>query len=61
MVGHPYAPSKGESLVQALFKFENGKTASLYCNYMDIPMTPLPFFQIFGTKVGYCHPEMGSG
>lgn len=50
VVGHPYAPSKGESLVRALFKFKNGKTAALHCNYMDIPMTPLPFFQIFGTK-----------
>ena len=52
ITGHPYTPSKGESLVHSLFKFKNGKTASLYCNYMDIPMTPLPFFQIFGTKVG---------
>ena len=52
MTGHPYTASKGESLVHSLFRFKNGKMASLYCHYMDIPMTPLPFFQIFGTKVG---------
>ena len=31
--------------------FSSGKTAVLHCHYNDIPMHPLPFFQIFGNKV----------
>ena len=51
-LGHPYTPFEGESLANTLIKFKDGRTGSLYCHYMNIPMTQLPFFQIFGNKVG---------
>ena len=50
-VGYPYTPFDGESLSNALIRFKDGRTGSLYCHYMNIPMTQLPFFQVFGTKV----------
>ena len=55
---HPYKPFKGESLAHALLRFKDGRTASLYCHYMDIPMTKLPFFQIFGPEVGQLSPSL---
>ena len=57
VVGHPYKQYKGaESLAHALLRFKDGRLATLYCHYMDIAMTTLPFFQIFGPEVGvsYC-------
>lgn len=58
-VGYPYKLSQVESLAHVLLRFKNGKMATLYCHHTNIPMHPLPFFQIFGSKVyshsiGYC-------
>ena len=52
-LGYPYklVRQKSESLAHAMLRFGSGKTAVLHCHYTDIPMYPLPFFQIFGDKV----------
>ena len=60
VVGHPYKQYKGaESLAHALLRFKDGRLATLYCHYMDIAMTTLPFFQIFGPEVGVSYCEEG--
>lgn len=51
MVDYPLKHSKCETLSQSLLRFSSGKTAALYCHFNRIPMTKLPFFQIFGDKV----------
>ena len=53
MLGYPFQSvrQRSESLAHAMLRFGSGKTAVLHCHYTDIPMYPLPFFQIFGDKV----------
>ena len=52
ILGYPFQSSQRcETLVNAMLRFSSGKTAVLHCHYNDIPMHPLPFFQIFGNKV----------
>ena len=53
-LGYPFQlRPKSESLAHAMLRFGSGKTAVLHCHYTDIPMYPIPFFQIFGDKVSY--------
>ena len=54
MVDYPLKASKCETLAHSLLRFTSGKTAALYCHFNTIPMTKLPFFQIFGDKVIMC-------
>ena len=51
MVDYPLKSSRCETLAHSLFRFSSGHTAALYCHFNTIPMTKLPFFQIFGDKV----------
>ena len=51
VVDRPLAESRCETLAHALLSFQSGKMATLYCHFNRIPMTRLPFFQIFGDKV----------
>ena len=52
IVGYPFQlTQRSESLAHAMLRFGSGKTAVLHCHYNDIPMYPIPFFQIFGDKV----------
>lgn len=51
MVDYPLKSSRCETLGHSLLRFKSGLTASLYCHFNNIPMTTLPFFQIFGDKV----------
>ncbi len=41
----------GERLSHSLLRFSNGIPGVLHTHLMNIPMTKIPFFQIFGTKV----------
>ena len=56
-IGYPFKvdgvnPSQAvETQASALLRFQNDKTADIFCHYNDIHMHPLPFFQIFGEKV----------
>ena len=52
VVGHPLASSRCETLAQVILRFSSGHTAGLYSHFSRIPMKKLPFFQIFGDKVG---------
>ena len=61
VVEYPLKLCEGESLGKALLRFSSGPTASLYCHYNDIPMHPLPFFQIFGEKVQHSISIPSSG
>lgn len=54
VVDYPLKASRCETLTHSLFRFRSGLTASLYCHFNTIPMTPLPFFQIFGDKASVC-------
>ena len=45
------ASSSGERLTHSLLKFSDGVSGVLHAHIMAIPMTKIPFFQIFGTKV----------
>lgn len=56
MVDYPVCESGGESLASVLLRFTSGFTATLYAHRNGIPMYPLPFFQIFGDKVGLFTP-----
>ena len=51
VTGHPLRVCRGESLVQSLLQFTSGLTTTLHCHFNNVPMTPLPFFQIFGDQV----------
>ena len=59
--GYPFKRSRVESLADAMLRFKSGKTATLFCHFVDIPIQPLPFFQVFGDKVPYlslCRPSL---
>jgi predicted dehydrogenase len=51
MVNYPLKASRCETLAHSLLRFSSGIDASLYCHFNRMPMTKLPFFQIFGDKV----------
>ena len=53
-VDYPFKDYKGESLAHVILRFRSGKTATLSSHLMPIPMTKIPFFQIFGTEVSNC-------
>ena len=55
MVDYPLKESRCESLGHALLRFSSGNTASLYTHFNRIPMTTLPFFQIFGEQASLSH------
>lgn len=55
MVDYPLEASNCETLAHSLLRFRSGLSASLYCHFNRIPMTTLPFFQIFGNKVKHTH------
>ena len=48
----PWADHRGETLSHSLLRFSNGLPGVLHAHMMDVPMTKIPFFQIFGSKVG---------
>ncbi len=47
----------GERLSHSLIQFTNGIQGVLHAHAMEIPMSKIPFFQIFGTKVQYIDIE----
>ena len=51
VVDYPLKESRCETLAHSILRFSSGITATLYCHFMQIPMYPLPFFQVFGDKV----------
>ena len=51
ITAHPFKPNKVKTLGHALLRFDSGKVGILHCHYMDIPMTNLPFFQVFASDV----------
>ena len=54
VVGHPLRFSPVESLAEVLLRFRDGRSASLFAHISTAPMSPLPFFQLFGDKVSGC-------
>ena len=60
MIDYPLKASKCETLAQSILRFSSGATASLYCHFNRTPMTNMPFFQIFGDKVGFLNIQLST-